>query len=114
MAVCVVQVGDGGSLTARNARKAKVFPMITDQPAFLPPGTSAYQDERALATYLSLELERRLAGRDQPMLVRQAPGDVCHLGVLAPVGAHDASPATNDGTTAADVAGGGHMTSTTP
>ncbi|MEI8166704.1 MAG: hypothetical protein WCG26_09995, partial [Chloroflexales bacterium] len=45
-----------------------------------------YRDERALVTYLIQELERRLAGRDQPILWRTAPGDVCHLGVLAPGG----------------------------
>lgn len=45
-----------------------------------------YHDELALVTYLVQELEHRLAGRNQPVLLRTAPGDICHLGVLVPSG----------------------------
>ncbi|NNJ13537.1 hypothetical protein EKD04_024745 [Chloroflexales bacterium ZM16-3] len=53
------------------------------------------RDAHALVTYLIQELERRLAGRDQPILWRTAPGDVCHLGVLVPGG--DASSRDGSG-----------------
>jgi hypothetical protein len=88
--------------------------MLLHQSAALAAESPTYRDEQALAIFLAQELERRLAGRHLPMLVRQAPGDVCHLGVLAPVGARDAAPAPADGTGAADMAGGGHVTSTPP
>ena len=50
----------------------------------LPRRDPTYRDELALARYLYRELESRLAGRDQPQLLRRVPADVCHLGVLAP------------------------------
>src|SRR5262249_50875584 len=43
-----------------------------------------YADELALVTHLVNELERRLAGRHEPRVLRIIPSDHCHLGVLGP------------------------------
>lgn len=70
--------------------------------ASAPLPEPTYRDELALARYLYRELERRLAGRDQPHLLRRVPADVCHLGVLSPV---EESQASNDSASATPTIG---------
>lgn len=49
----------------------------------VPPATN-YRQEIEIINHFVDRLERRLAGREEPVLTNRLPIDECHLGVLAP------------------------------
>lgn len=69
--------------------------MMTSASSTTPTGSRTpftYQDELALVNYLINDLERKLAGRHEPRILRIIPSDHCHLGVLGPRDPHVQQP----------------------